>query len=328
MSMKRVVVLGGGWSGERPISLLSLHGVSRALRERGWQVSAFDLLPDGPLRVAPLKTPAGLRPLRFSALVATLKRLKPKVVFLAMHGPIGEDGRLQGVLDLAGLPYTGSGALASALAMDKALAKQLLSQAGVRVPGGWQQAKGQPLPKVIRYPVFCKPLSQGSSLGVSLCRNRAELLRGLRSAWRWEDQALVEPYIAGRELAVSVLGHAALPVVEIIPQNAFYDFHSKYAPGGSRHVCPAQLSPVQAARAQAAALAAHRALGCRAYSRVDVIMDKAGQPWVLEVNTLPGLTDVSLLPDAAKAAGLNYGRLLERMIALSLKEPAWRSTKA
>ncbi len=327
MRSKTVVVLGGGWSGERPISLLSMRGVVKALRGRGWHVRAFDLLPEGPLRMAPLASPAGVGRLKFGRLVPTLTRLKPHIVFLAMHGPIGEDGRLQGVLDLAGLPYTGSGALTSALAMDKALAKQILRQAGVRVPDGFLMRRGQPLPKGIKYPVFCKPLSQGSSLGVTLCENVAGLKTGLRSAWHWEDQALVEPCIRGRELAVSILGGRALPIVEITPEHAFYDFHSKYAQGGSRHQCPAQLTPAQTKQVQAIGLAAHQALGCKGFSRVDVILDKNNKAWVLEVNTLPGLTDVSLLPDAARAAGMDYATLLERVMALSLKEPLWRSTK-
>jgi D-alanine-D-alanine ligase len=158
-----------------------------------------------------------------------------------------------------------------------------------------------------------KPVAQGSALGVTIAKSRAELLQGLKAAWKWDRAALVEPYLKGRELTVGVLGGRALPVVEIVPEHSFYDFHSKYATGGSRHLCPAPIPAAVARQAQALALAAHRALGCRAYSRADLIYSKAGLH-LLEVNTLPGLTSVSLLPDAARQAGIGYGQLLEAML--------------
>lgn len=325
--MKRmpVTVIGGGWSGERAISLRSLQGVSSALKERGWKVDAVDLLPDQGLPKP--ATPRHASGVRLSGLLPRLKRVKGGLAFLVLHGPGGEDGRLQGLLDLAGIPYTGSGVLASAVAMDKALAKTVLRAAGLPVPGGLALTRGAKVP-AIKLPAVVKPVAQGSSLGMSLVRTRAQLLQGLQGAWRWDRVALVEPFLAGRELTVGVLGAQALPVVEIVPQHAFYDFHSKYAAGGSRHLCPAPIPAATARRAQALALAAHRALGCRAYSRADFILSPSGKLSLLEVNTLPGMTSVSLLPDAAKATGLSYGALLEAMIAASLKEAAWPSTKA
>ena len=320
-----VAVIGGAWSGERVISLRSAQGAAAALKERGWLVDAIDLWPDhGAPRPA---TPKGFSAVRLSALLPRLRRRAGAVALLALHGPGGEDGRLQGMLDLGGVRYTGSGALASGLAMDKALAKQLMAAAGVPVPGGLALAKGAQ-PGAVKFPAVVKPVAQGSALGVTIAHNRAELSKGLALAWKLDRVALVEDFIDGRELTVGVLGGRALPVVEILPQHAFYDFHSKYAPGGSKHVCPAALPAAVTRRAQAAALRAHQALGCRGYSRVDVMLDRRGRCWVLEVNTLPGLTGVSLLPDAARAAGLGYGALLEAMLAESLKEPAWPSTKA
>ena len=326
--MKRypVAVVGGGWSGERGVSLRSMDGVFHALRRRGWDVGAIDLQPDsGGAKPA---APKWAKKVRLGGLAAELRKKRGTVAFLALHGPGGEDGRLQGLLDLAGLPYTGSGALASALAMDKAVAKTLLAASGVPVPGGWLLKRGESLPKGVKYPVFIKPVAQGSALGVSPAKNAAQARKALAAAWNWDEGALLEPYLKGRELTVAVLGKVALPVVEIVPEHTFYDFHSKYAAGGSRHLCPAPIPAAVARKAQAAALKAHQVLGCRAFSRSDLIMDARGNVKLLEVNTLPGLTSVSLLPDAAKAEGFSYGQLLEAMLQLSLDEALWRSTKA
>jgi D-alanine-D-alanine ligase len=321
-----VAVIGGGWSGERGISLRSMDGVFHALKERGWDVRAIDLLPDAG-KPRPASAPWAKK-VRLSALAPELRRKKGTVAFLALHGPGGEDGRLQGFLELAGLPFTGSGALASALAMDKAVAKQLLRDAGLPVPAGLALKRGMALPGALRLPAIIKPVAQGSTQGLSLVKTRAGAQRGLLKAWRWDEVALVEPYLQGRELTVAVLGSSALPVVEIQPVHQLYDFHSKYAAGGSRHLCPAPLAPSLAVKIQAAALKAHRVLGCRGYSRTDVILGRGGRFHILELNTLPGLTSVSLLPDAAKAAGLGYGQLLEIMLHTSLSEGPWRSTKA
>ncbi|MGH7441199.1 MAG: D-alanine--D-alanine ligase [bacterium] len=324
MKRRPVTVIGGGWSGERSISLMSLRGVVEALKVRGWGVDAVDLLPEmGRPRPA---TPAFAAPLRLSGLLKRLARRPGTVAFLALHGTGGEDGRIQGLLELAGVPFTGSGTLASALAMDKALAKVVLEAAGVPVPKGCLVPKGAPVP-CCALPAVVKPLAQGSALGLSLVRSRSLLLEALKRAWRWDSAAVVEEYISGRELTVAVLGGRALPVVEIVPEHEFYDFHSKYVKGGSRHLCPAILGVSKAVHAQDLALRAHRALRCRAFSRTDMILGSDGRFRVLEVNTLPGLTPVSLLPDAARAAGLDYGELLEAMLKSSLEEAQWPSTK-
>ena len=325
--MKRfpVAVLGGGWSGERPISLRSAQGAAAALKERGWAVDALDLWPDAGKPAG--ATPKGFQAVRLSGLLPCLRRRKGAVALLALHGPGGEDGRLQGLLDLAGIRYSGSGALASAVAMDKAVAKTLLQAAGIPVPGGAVVERGGKAPR-LALPLVVKPVSQGSSLGMTIVRKAVDVPRALALAFEWDRRALMERYLPGRELTVGVLGRQALPIVEILPQHAFYDFHSKYASGGSRHLCPAPLPARAAAAAQALALRSHQALGCRGYSRTDLILSPKGGLTVLEVNTLPGMTSVSLLPDAARAAGLGYGELLERMLQESLTEPAWPSTKA
>jgi D-alanine-D-alanine ligase len=188
------------------------------------------------------------------------------------------------------------------------------------VVGGITLAKGQTPPKNLKLPVIIKPVAQGSTQGLTLVKKRAGVEKALREAWRWDPVALVEPYLAGREFTVGVLGSGALPVVEILPAHELYDFHSKYAEGGSRHLCPAPIPAALAVRMQAAALKAHRVLGCRAYSRTDLILGRSGSFKVLELNTLPGLTSVSLLPDAARSVGLGYGKLLEAMLQHSLDE--------
>jgi D-alanine-D-alanine ligase len=325
----RVAVVGGGWSGERPISLLTMKGVCEALAARGWSVDPIDLLPDKPAPRSATLRPAGpafARGVRFSGLLARLRARKNTTVFLALHGTNGEDGRIQGLLEMAGIPFTGSGVLASALAMDKDLAKVVLRAAGVPVPAGCLVPRGQAAPRA-HLPAVVKPVSQGSALGVSVVRASGQMKAALKAAWRWDSAALVESYLPGRELTVGVLGGQALPVVEIVPEHAFYDFHSKYAKGGSRHLCPAPIPAKAARRAQELALRAHRALRCRAYSRTDLILGPKGSLHVLEVNTLPGLTAVSLLPDAARVAGLEYGALLEAMLEASEKEAEWPSTK-
>ncbi len=318
MKRRPVVVVGGGWSGERAISLMSLEGVARSLKEGGWEASAVDLLPDrGSPRPA---TPAFAEAVRLGSLVARLRRRPGTLAFLALHGTGGEDGRIQGLLDLAQIPYTGSGVLASALAMDKALAKRVLASSGVPTPRGVVLARGEAAPEGIPLPAVVKPVSQGSALGLGLVRRRRDLAPALRAAWRWDRAALVEEYLPGRECTVAVLGDEALPVVEILPSHETYDFHSKYAPGGSRHLCPAPLPARVASAARDLGLRAHRALGCRAFSRTDMILGRGAGWRVLEVNTLPGLTPVSLLPDAARAAGMSYTRLLEAMMDASLKD--------
>lgn len=299
--MKRVAVLYGGISAEREVSLNSGRLVIGALREAGFEVTPVLVTDD---------------------LQAILKALDPKpdVVFNALHGRYGEDGAIQGVLDWLGIPYTHSGVRASAVAMDKEAAKAVFAAAGLPVAPGrmvdiaeLEHADPMPLPYVV------KPVNEGSSVGVEILRGgdnrRAEIARG----WTFGPTAMVEEYIPGRELTVAVMGDRALAVTEIHAEaGEFYDYESKYGQGGSRHQVPAAVHPETYARAMDVALAAHRALGCRGATRADLRYDDtAGEPGrlvLLEVNTQPGLTPTSLLPEQAAHLGISFPALCAWMI--------------
>ena len=299
--MTRVAVLYGGISAEREVSLASGAQVIEALREAGFDVVPVEVGADLPALIAALTPP-------------------PDVVFNALHGRFGEDGTIQGVLDWLGIPYTHSGVRASALAMDKTAAKTLFAAAGLAVPRGLlvdraALAEADPLP----LPYVIKPANEGSSVGVEIVRAGDNRRAAIARAWRWGDRALVEEYIPGRELTVAVMGETALAVTEIIAEaGAFYDYDSKYAPGGSRHVIPARVDPRTHARALEMALAAHRALGCRGASRADFRYDDTeGEPGrlvLLEVNTQPGLTRTSLLPEQAAHRGIAFPALCAWMV--------------
>ncbi len=299
--MTRVTVLYGGISAERAVSLSSGIQVIAALREAGFVVDAIDAGPDLATTIAAL-TP------------------RPDAVFNALHGRFGEDGAIQGVLDWLNIPYTHSGVRASAVAMDKQAAKALFLSAGLPVAPGRivsiaQLAAGDPLP----LPYVIKPLNEGSSVGVTVVRGgdnrRAEIARD----WTFGPAALVEEYIPGRELTVAVLDDRALAVTEILPvAGGFYDYESKYADGGSRHVVPAAVHPDIYARAMDVAVAAHRVLGCRGATRCDFRYDDtAGEPGrliLLEINTQPGLTPTSLLPEQAAYRGMSFPELCAWMV--------------
>jgi D-alanine-D-alanine ligase len=299
--MTRVAVLYGGISAEREVSLASGAQVIAALQEAGFDVTPIEVGAD------------------LAAVLAALTP-RPDAVFNALHGRFGEDGAIQGVLDWLGIPYTHSGVRASALAMDKTAAKTVFAAAGLPVPRGRlvareELAAADPLP----LPYVIKPAGEGSSVGVEIVRcgdnRRAEIAR----AWRYGLMALVEEYIPGRELTVGVMGETPLAVTEILAEaGSFYDYESKYAPGGSRHVIPAGVHPDTYARAMEMALTAHRALGCRGASRADFRYDDtAGEPGrlvLLEVNTQPGLTVTSLLPEQAAHRGIKFPALCAWMV--------------
>ena len=251
------------------------------------------------------------------------------VAFLALHGPYGEDGTIQGFLDLVGIPYVGSGVLASAVAMDKAVAKRLLEAAGVPTPRGVVISRpdfrfapeAQSLRAEAFLPAVVKPSRQGSSIGMSLVSSKAELTPALETAFSFDSRALVEERLLGPELTVGILGNrdlTALPVVEIVSKKAFFDYQAKYDPSFSEEICPARISALDQEKAQAMAKEAHRALECRGLSRVDFILAERG-PVVLEVNTIPGMTINSLLPKAARVAGIPFPELLHRLVELALE---------
>jgi D-alanine-D-alanine ligase len=293
----RIAVLYGGTSAEREISLASGAAVLKALRELRANVVGID---------------AGAH------LPAALKKNKIAFAYLALHGPLGEDGAVQGLLEVMGIPYTGCGILASAVAMDKIATKQLWDAHRLPTPAWAAIIDGKPAGKLPGLPLVIKPATQGSAIGVSMVHRKAELPKALRTAQAYDRRVLAEKFIAGTEITVGILGDRALPVIEIVPDGAFYDFTSKYTPGKSQHLIPPRLDKKIVKTAQELALRAFAALGCRAISRIDLIVDRAGQPWLLEANTIPGMTATSLFPDAARAAGLSFNDLILKIIEHSL----------
>ena len=304
----RVALLAGGRSGEREISLASGEGAKQALEQAGFLVTMLD--------------PANRDDLR------TLIDGGFDVAFLCTHGRGGEDGALQGFLETIQLPYTGSPVRASALAMHKGEAKHVYRRAGVPTPESLTLAQGGDwtLDDVIaQVGDHCavKAITEGSTLGLFIVEGRDSLAQALVDVFDYDDQALVERFVSGPEYTVPVIGTGdaarALPIIEIIPKNDHCDFESKYAPGGSQHICPARLDEAMTEKVQELAVRAHNALGCAGVSRTDFIIDADGQPWVLETNTLPGMTGTSLLPDSAKAAGIPFPELCTLFIADALE---------
>lgn len=299
LSGRHLVVLMGGPGSEREVSLRSGHAVAKALREAGYRVTALDVagtqidLPDD------------------TALCVNM-----------IHGTFGEDGQLQAVLDARGIAYTGEGSAASRTAFDKLASKRLFETHGVPTPR-WEilQPGGMP---AIPLPMVIKAPREGSSVGVHLVRSAEEIAPALRDCAGLDREILVEELIEGRELTVGVVGDRALAVVEIRPNGGFYDYAHKYTKGASEYFCPAPLDADTTARVQDAALAAHRALGLEVYSRVDIILREDGSPFVLEANTIPGMTETSLLPKAAAAVGMDFPALCEEIACLSLRKSAKR----
>jgi D-alanine-D-alanine ligase len=310
MSMKditsnKIGVLMGGLSAEREVSLKSGAAVHKALLARGYNAVAIDVGRD---------------------LADVLKREAIKTAFIALHGRYGEDGCVQGLLELLQIPYTGSGVLASALAMHKLYSKQAFAASGILTAPFRCYRRGETVnlnELQFNLPVVVKPVQEGSSVGVSIVKDVSQLSSALDEALRHDDEILVEQYIKGQEVQVGILEDRPVGAIEIVPKNEFYDFEAKYTDGMAEHIFPARLEPVLYEKAQAVGLSAHRALGCKGYSRVDLLVTNTGDCYVLEVNTLPGMTSLSLLPEiAAKGAGLPFEELVSRIIesaALSIK---------
>ncbi|MBV8596963.1 MAG: D-alanine--D-alanine ligase [Candidatus Eremiobacteraeota bacterium] len=291
----------GGTSVEAEISVQTGTGVLAALEALGYPATRIDHGPD---------------------FVSKLQAAQPAVVFNALHGGDGEDGTVQAVLEHLGLPYQGSGVRACAIAMDKWVSKAILRALDIPTPRGVRMTQTQALAadamQRVGLPCVIKPRAQGSAVGVTIVRDAAAWPDAVRDATVGGDEILIEEYIEGREFTVAILEDHALPIVEITPHDAFYSYAAKYTPGGSTHTVPAQLPPAQIEQLQRAALAFHQALGARDYSRIDILLDRAGRMAVLECNTLPGLTRLSLFPDAARAAGLSYEGLVERLVLCAL----------
>ncbi len=302
-----VVVLMGGWSAEREVSLTSGQGVAEALRSRGWtHVTELDMGHDVAVRLADLK---------------------PGVVFNALHGTPGEDGSVQGMMDLMGLRYTHSGLTTSAIAIDKELTKLVVVPHGIRMPAGAMVDSAtlyqrDPMPR----PYVLKPVNEGSSVGVAIVTEQGNygtpIGRDVEGPWQHFNRLLAEPFIKGRELTVAVLGGDALAVTELKPKAGFYDYDAKYTDGLTTHVCPAEVPAAIAQAMMDTAARAHRLLGCKGASRSDFRWDdeqgEAGL-YLLEVNTQPGMTPLSLVPEQGRLKGIDYGDLVERLIAEALQ---------
>ncbi len=309
--MNKVLVLMGGTSEEREVSLKSGKAVYEGLKDAGYEVEALDFTPET---------------------IHRIREYSPDVVFITLHGKNGEDGTVQGYLELLGIPYTGSGVLASAVCMNKVITKKLLSYEGLPTADfqvikkrGFNRDLFNPdlLMEDFGLPLVVKPATQGSSVGTSIVRKRKNIVPALELALSLDEEILVEKFIAGTELTVTVLGKdnlKTLPVIEIVPKNEYYDYESKYMPGMSDHLIPARISEEERERVEEISCKAYDAVGCRGYARIDLILDRGGNPYILEINTLPGMTGTSLVPDAARAAGIKFPELLDLFVKMALEK--------
>jgi D-alanine-D-alanine ligase len=311
---RRVAVLKGGRSLERQVSLRSGARVEDALGRLGHEVVPIDVGAD---------------------LIARLREAAPEVAFIAMHGRDGEDGTVQELLEILDIPYTGSGVLACMRSIDKVLAKHLMLEAGIPTPDFFAFSETAfrelgaadalaAMEERLEFPIVVKPSAQGSALGIRFARSAADVPAALVAAFSYDSRVLLERHIAGRDLAVSVLDEVALPIVEAVPRDdEFYDFEARYEIGRTDFVCPAELPAGVTEAAQELALRTYRLLGCSAFARVDLMLDESHELTVLEANPIPGLTDTSLLPQAADAAGIPFDALIERILELALaRRPA------
>ena len=309
MRRKKIALLAGGWSGEREVSLKSGGVVYSALDKGKYEVTMYDPRDD------------------LEALMEAREEIDLAVILL--HGRFGEDGRIQGLLDILKIPFLGSGVLSSAMAMNKNIAKEIYKSVGLRVAKDVilkpdDDLSVEKISTTLGHYTFVKPVAEGSSLGVSLCRGNEELVLGIKQAFQHDPEVMVEEYIEGREVTCCVLGNMALealPLIEIMPKAGyrFFDYKAKYTSGASEEICPARLSMDLAEGVEDCAKRAHQALKCRVWSRSDMII-RDEDIYLLETNTIPGMTENSLFPMAAKAAGLSLSALLDKMINLSLHD--------
>lgn len=346
-----IVVLAGGLSTERDVSFVTGNNVAKALRKNGHRVILLDVFMgysdkaedltgiferaeevsvqvSGISSVAPdleavKKSRKDQSDCFFGPNVIELCRMAD-IVFMALHGENGENGKIQAAFDLYGIKYTGTGYLSSALAMDKGLSKRLFQANGIPTPIGvsmkkesceWEFQKTG-----LRLPCVVKPCCGGSSIGVSIVRTEEEYQKALEEAFRWENEIIIEDYIEGRELSVGVMDFQALPIIEIAPLEGFYDYKNKYAAGSAVETCPAELPKVITTEMQHYAEEVARVLGLNTYARMDFLLDKSGNMYCLEANTLPGMTPTSLLPQEAQVIGMNFEQLCEKIIEISLKK--------
>lgn len=306
----KVLVIYGGESSEREVSLKTGQGVYEALKRKGYKTELFDYRRELILELVD-------------------KIIHTDIIYIALHGRDGEDGKLQALIDLLNKPYVGSNLSASSLAMNKFLTKQVVSTVGIPTAKSIKISSENNInEKIIEileefsFPLVVKPNREGSSFGFSLVKNSSELEEAIYTALHYDTEILVEDYLKGREFTVSIIekeGKAfALPVIEIIPKNEYYDYESKYSTGGSLHVCPAEISKTLEEELKEYAIRAYSLIGCKDYSRIDFIVDENRNAFLLEVNTLPGMTPTSLLPDAAKKFGYDFDSLVEHLICLEI----------
>ncbi len=290
---KKIGVLMGGLSAEREISLRSGGACLKALVSRGYDAVAIDAGRDLPLR---------------------LKDEGIEVAFIALHGRYGEDGTVQGLLEVIGIPYTGSGVLASAIAINKAVTKDVLVSKGIRTPAFVSVNRVEDAERLkIQLPVVVKPAKEGSTIGINIVRGAEELVPALSEAFRFDSLVVIEEFVEGREVTVSVLDGNPMTIIEVRPKSGFYDFHSKYTAGMTDYICPAEISSEINKVCKDMALSVYKAVGCSGAARVDMIIDEAG-PQVIEINTIPGMTETSLLPKAAACEGMSFDDLVERIL--------------
>lgn len=347
----KIVVLAGGLSTERDVSFKTGEMVTKALRENGHQVilldvfmgysdkeedltGIFDRAEAVSVKVAAIpETAPDLEKVKaqrkdqsdnfFGPNVIELCRMAD-IVFMALHGENGENGKIQAAFDLFGIRYTGTGYLGSALAMNKGMAKQLFLENGIPTPRGTSLKRGEDAAKIeacgIHFPCVVKPCSGGSSIGVSIVHDKAEYERALKEAFRWENELVIEEYVKGREFSVGVIDFQALPIIEIVPVEGFYDYKNKYKAGSTVETCPAELSEQITKEMQGYAEKVAEVLGLNTYSRTDFLLDAEDHIFCLEANTLPGMTPTSLLPQEAKVTGVDFNQLCEKLIESSMRK--------
>ncbi len=340
----KVVVLMGGKSPEHEISVLSGQQVVRSLDKKRFEVQPVIISKDGkkwqltsreevlhlenPIKLKGTSKEIVLRPVSVGHSAVDVANKNVDVVFIAMHGPFGEDGIVQGILEAVGIPYTGSGVLASAIGMDKAMFRKVMQASGLPIPKYVvvdQNASQNYIFKTLgKPPFFVKPVDQGSSVGSSIVRNKKEMATALKLAFKYGEKALVDEFLVGLEVTCGVLGNekpVALPVTEIHPlKNKFFDYESKYSESGAEEITPARISKTLTRKIQELSIKVYKAIGCRGFARVDFILENNKIPIILEINTIPGLTPMSLLPKSAEAFGIKYNELIERIINYAVEK--------
>lgn len=310
MDSKKILVLMGGISTEREVSLRSGNAVANGLKEAGYDVETLDIKPDN---------------------ISEISVINPDVVYLALHGKGGEDGCIQGMLEWMGIPYTGPGLAASAICMDKTLTKKMLLQGNIPTPKSVQYSKtecadvekiAEDLIKELGLPMVIKAPCQGSSIGVVIVRNKEAIADAINEVFKYDENLLAEQFITGTEVSVPVIGNdnpEVLPIIEITASNEFYDYQSKYTPGMSSHIIPARISKNAEEKIKIYAAEAYKKTGCKGISRIDFMIDENDNPYVIEINTIPGMTETSLVPDSARHIGMSFSELVDKIVKLAME---------